>query len=72
MQALSDGNQERCKSLLFEARQTIVKSLASVSTESVSSVNPAILGLQQLLCLQEAWEFQWPNLPLSRPGSPQV
>ncbi len=69
-QAVSDGDRERCRSLLFEARQECVRSLASVSTESVSSVNPAILQLQQLQCVQEAWAFRWPNLSLASPPSP--
>ena len=69
-QAVSDGDRERCRSLLFEARQECVRSLASVSTESVSSVNPAILQLQQLQCVQEAWAFRWPTLSLASPPSP--
>ncbi len=69
-QAVSDGDRERCRSLLFEARQECIRSLASVSTESVSSVNPAILQLQQLQCVQEAWAFRWPTLSLASPPSP--
>ena len=72
LQALSDGDQRQCKALLLDARGGIVKSLGHVSTESVSSVVPAILQLQQLQCLQEAWEFRWPNMSLCRPGSPGV
>lgn len=70
MQALSSGDRERCRSLLFDARQNAVRTLATVSTESVSNVNPAILQLQQLQCLQEAWNFRWPSLSLSLPPSP--
>ncbi len=69
-QAVSDGDRERCRSLLFEARQECIRSLATVSTESVSSVNPAILQLQQLQCVQEAWAFRWPTLSLASPPSP--
>ena len=69
-QAVSDGDRERCRSLLFEARQECIRSLATVSTESVSSVNPAILQLQQLQCVQEAWAFRWPSLSLASPSSP--
>lgn len=65
MQALSNGDRERCRSLLFDARQNVIMSLATVSTESVSNVNPAILQLQQLQCLQEAWNFKWTSLSLS-------
>ena len=72
VQALSDGDRERCRSLLFDARQEAVRSLATVSTESVSSVNPAILQLQQLQCVQEAWDFRWPSLSLASPPSPGV
>lgn len=71
LQALSSGDRERCRSLLFDARQNAVKFLTTVSTESVSSVNPAILQLQQLQCLQEAWDFKWPTLSLSLPHSPR-
>ena len=70
MQALSHGDRERCRSLLFDARSNAVKLLAAVSMESVSNVNPAILKLQQLQCLQEAWKYKWPSLSLSTPPSP--
>ena len=43
----------------------MVHSLGSLATESASAVNPALVQLQMLSALSEAWPLRWPARPLS-------
>lgn len=64
LQALQDGDGERCGSLLAEARVGIVASLGALTPESVSTVDPAFVRLEMLRAVGEAWALKWPSRPL--------
>ena len=51
----------------MRARQ--VRALAAASTESAARVAPAIVRLQMLAALREAWGLRWPGLALG-PATP--
>ena len=51
------------------AAQGVVASPAGLSLESASAVNPAIVRLQMLRSVAEAWQLRWPALSLG-PRSP--
>lgn len=53
--------------MLTHARQ--VRALAAASTESAARVAPAIVRLQMLAALREAWALRWPGLALG-PATP--
>ena len=53
--------------MLSHARQ--VRALAAASTESAARVAPAIVRLQMLAALREAWALRWPGLALG-PATP--
>lgn len=72
MQAISTGDIERCRGQLFAARHGVVQRLAMVCSESASHINPAVLQLQQLQCLQDAWEHRHPHLRLHPADHVQV
>lgn len=46
-----------------------VRVLAAASTESAARVGPAIVRLQMLTALREAWALRWPGLALG-PAAP--
>jgi ataxia telangiectasia mutated family protein len=60
--ALLEGNVESFQGGLTSARQGLVRGIAHTSAESTQSVNPAIVRLQILESLEEAWELKWPGL----------
>jgi hypothetical protein len=41
-----------------------VRALAAASTESAARVGPAIVRLQMLAAVREAWALRWPALAL--------
>jgi len=53
------------------AIQGVLTSLAGLSLESASAVNPALVRLQMVRALAEAWQLRWPALALA-PRSPGV
>ena len=71
MQALVSGDREQCSGVLAAARQSVVRALVSVSTESSADVNPAVLQLQQLSAIEAAWGVKWPQMQL-QPQNPTV
>ncbi|KAK9825683.1 hypothetical protein WJX81_003257 [Elliptochloris bilobata] len=64
LKALEGGDQERCSALLDGAGVAVVRALAAASTESAARVAPAIVRLQMLVALREAWALRWPGLAL--------
>eukprot|EP00884_Botryococcus_braunii_P019002 jgi/Botrbrau1/5786/Bobra.0155s0009.1 len=64
LQALREGDAERCGSLLAGARTGVVASLGALVPESVSTVDPALVQLEMLRAVGEAWGVKWPNRPL--------
>ena len=70
-QALVSGDREQCSGVLAAARQSVVRALVSVSTESSADVNPAVLQLQQLSAIEAAWGVKWPQMQL-QPQLPTV
>ena len=62
---------ERCKAGVSGARRGLVAGLVTASLEGAANVNPALVQLQQLQAVSEAWELLWPSLPvLGSVGSP--
>ncbi|GAQ86367.1 Protein kinase ATM/Tel1 [Klebsormidium nitens] len=59
--ALGEGNREAFQGGLTSARQGLVRGIAHTSAESTQSVNPAIVRLQILEGMEEAWELKWPG-----------
>ena len=53
------------------APQGVLASLAGSSLESAFAVNPAVVRLQMVRALAEAWQLRWPAVPLSpcNPGA---
>lgn len=70
LQALVSGDREQCSGVLAAARQSVVRALVSVSTESSADVNPAVLQLQQLSAIEAAWGVKWPQMQLQPQGPP--
>jgi hypothetical protein len=64
MQALEEGDTDRCRGLLTTARRGVVASLA-LTPEAASSVDPALVRLQMLRAVGEAWTLRWPSRALS-------
>ena len=71
LQALVTGDREQCSGVLAAGRQSVVRALVSVSTESSANVNPAVLQLQQLSAIEAAWGVKWPQMQL-QPQVPTV
>lgn len=57
-QALKDEDRDTLCSTLNMARAAIVQELATISTESAASINPAVVRLQMLDCLADGFELQ--------------
>ena len=69
---LQAGSIERCKGAVSGARRSLVAHLVTASLEGAANVNPALVQLQQLQAVSEAWELLWPALPdLGSVGSPR-
>jgi serine-protein kinase ATM len=69
--ALAFGSAERCAQAVVSARRALVAALATAGLESTGDVNPALVRLQMLHEVTEAWELKWPELPdLGSVGSP--
>ena len=68
LQALVSGDREQCSGVLAAARQSVVRALVSVSTETSADVNPAVLQLQQLSAIEAAWGVKWPQMQLQPQG----
>ncbi|KAH7622345.1 putative Serine/threonine-protein kinase ATM [Nannochloris sp. 'desiccata'] len=69
--ALASGSAERCAQAVTSARRVLVAALATAGLESTGDVNPALVRLQMLHEVTEAWELRWPELPdLGSVGSP--
>ncbi len=69
--ALATGSAERCAQAVTSARRALVAALATAGLESTGDVNPALVRLQMLHEVTEAWELKWPELPdLGSVGSP--
>jgi ataxia telangiectasia mutated family protein len=69
--ALASGSAERCAQAVTSARRALVAALATAGLESVGDVNPALVRLQMLHEVTEAWDLKWPELPdLGSVGSP--
>ncbi len=69
--ALATGSAERCAQAVTSARRALVAALATAGLESTGDVNPALVRLQMLHEVTEAWEIKWPELPdLGSIGSP--
>lgn len=69
--ALVAGSAERCNQALTSARRALVGALATAGLESSSDVNPALVRLQMLQEIGEAWDLKWPDMPnLGSVGSP--
>ncbi|GBG59962.1 hypothetical protein CBR_g292 [Chara braunii] len=67
---LVQGDPSLFCSALQLARQGIVERIAQMSAESTQSVNPAIVKLQMLNGVTDAWAVRWPNFPLIHYISP--
>jgi len=57
-QALKDEDCDTLSSTLNMARAAVVQELATISTESAASINPAVVKLQMLDCLADGFELQ--------------
>jgi len=69
--ALASGSAERCAQAVTSARRALVAALATAGLESIGDVNPALVRLQMLHEVTEAWELKWPEMPdLGSVGSP--
>jgi hypothetical protein len=75
LKSLVEGDPETFYPQLQQARQGIVTSIAHSSRESTQNVNPAIMKLQMLDSLSQAWEMRWrlsnPLNVASVPNMPQ-
>ena len=60
-----------CLSTGFVAMQGVLASLAGSSLESASAVNPALVRLQMVRTLAEAWQLRWPAVVQS-PSNPSA
>jgi hypothetical protein len=70
--ALQAGSMERCKQAVSGARRGLVAGLVTASLEGAAHVNPALVQLQMLQAVSEAWELLWPAMPdLGSLGSPK-
>ncbi|KAK9814933.1 hypothetical protein WJX73_002395 [Symbiochloris irregularis] len=69
LQALEKGDREICSSLLQVNRAGIVQRTAAASSESTASINQALVQLQMLAMLQEAWEVRWKGRLSLIPGT---
>lgn len=66
------GSMERCRQAVAGARRSLVANLVTASLEGAANVNPALVQLQMLQAVSEAWELMWPALPdLGSVGSPR-
>jgi serine-protein kinase ATM len=61
--ALASGSAERCTQAVSSARRSLVAALATAGLESAGDVNPALVRLQMLQEISEAWDLRWPDLP---------
>ena len=69
--ALASGSADRSAQAITSARRALVAALATAGLESTGDVNPALVRLQMLHEVTEAWELKWPELPdLGSVGSP--
>lgn len=69
---LQAGSLERCRGAVCGAQRGLVAHLVAASLEGAASVNPALVRLQMLQAVSEAWELRWPALPdLGSVGSPR-
>lgn len=57
-QALNDGDSDTLLSTLHMARASVIQELATISTESAASINPALMRLQMLEGLADASGLQ--------------
>ena len=70
--ALEAGSVQRCQQVVASARRELVGGLVTASVEGAAHVNPALVELQMLQGVSEAWELKWPSLPdLGSVGSPR-
>jgi hypothetical protein len=68
---LQAGSMERCKQAVSGARRGLVAGLVTASLEGAANINPALVQLQMLQGVSEAWELLWPAMPdLGSIGSP--
>ncbi len=69
--ALAAGAAESCAQALAAGRRGLVAALATAGLEGAGDANPALVRLQMLQTVAEAWEARWPELPdLGTVGSP--
>ncbi|KAL4452130.1 hypothetical protein ABPG75_007792 [Micractinium tetrahymenae] len=69
---LQAGSLERCRGAVSSAQRGLVAHLVTASLEGAANVNPALVQLQMLQAVSEAWELMWPTLPdLGSIGSPK-
>ena len=61
--ALAAGSAERCSQAISSGRRELVAALATAGLESTSDINPALVRLQMLQEIAEAWDLRWPDLP---------
>ena len=68
---LQSCSMERCKQAVSGAQRRLVADLVTASLEGAANVNPALVQLQMLQGVSEAWELMWPTMPdLGSVGSP--
>jgi hypothetical protein len=69
---LQGGSQERCRHAVCCGRRRLVGGLVTASLEGAAHANPALVQLQMLQGVSEAWELGWPAQPdLGSLGSPR-
>lgn len=69
VQAIQQGDEEACASLVRGSRTSLVHAISATSSESTASINPAVVKLQMLTMLAEAWDLQWHKQLSVLPGS---
>ena len=69
---LGSGDQVQFQAVLQAARLGVVGSISAVSTETASHINPAMVRLQMLEALSEAWIIVDPASGNGGPADPAV
>lgn len=69
LEALAAGDHDRFSTTLSATTHQCVCELATISTESVTSVNPLLVLLQMVGCLRQAGELVWPYLRMPGEGA---
>ena len=61
--ALNSGNWDVCRNAIAASRADLVAGLVTAGLEAAADVNPALVSLQLIQAVADAWELKWPAMP---------